>query len=198
MKTDEIVRTGPCAKCPFRNDVPMYLHPGRRAELVRVMEVEGTDFHCHETTEYDDEIEDMVSTSKSSICAGAAIMLIKEGSTTQGMRIAERLFKDISYESMAERTGDRVWTRAEFLAAPAGATAATFTVDEDDCIETCSVVNDGCLAPAGYMGYNGVVRGTEAADNWCAECGEPVCDNCMTGDLCNNCAEWAEEEDNDG
>jgi hypothetical protein len=72
----ELVR--PCAKCPFRRDVPGYLRPGRVAEIATGLE-RGT-FDCH-----------MAPKNNPQHCAGALILLEKKGQPSQMMRIAERL-----------------------------------------------------------------------------------------------------------
>lgn len=80
--------TTPCPKCPFRNDIPAYLTEERvreiEASLVR------SEFPCHKTTEHDDE-GDYVPTGDEMHCAGALILMEKEGRSSQMMRIAERL-----------------------------------------------------------------------------------------------------------
>ena len=45
----------PCSKCPFRTDVPNYLHPERREEIgIAITDHDGT-FPCHETIDYNQE-----------------------------------------------------------------------------------------------------------------------------------------------
>lgn len=78
----------PCAKCPFRNDIPAYLREDRVREIEDSLE--RSEFPCHETTEHDDEGEPMVRGDESH-CAGALILLEKIGRPSQMMRIAERL-----------------------------------------------------------------------------------------------------------
>jgi hypothetical protein len=51
---------------------------------------EGATFSCHKTTKHDDDGEP-VRTRNEMHCAGALILIEKEGWSTQMMRIAERL-----------------------------------------------------------------------------------------------------------
>ena len=80
--------TKPCPKCPFRNDIRPYLTPERVEEIEASLE--RAEFPCHQTVDYDDDGEGCV-TSKSEHCAGALILMEKEGRSSQMMRIAERL-----------------------------------------------------------------------------------------------------------
>lgn len=77
----------PCAKCPFREDIPGYLHPERAHEIATSEEP----FACHETTVYSEETDEMEVTSASQHCAGALILAEKREQPHQMMRIAERL-----------------------------------------------------------------------------------------------------------
>lgn len=84
--------TTPCAKCPFRTNIPAYLR-AERVEEIRAGLVRG-EFPCHNTTESreDDEGYDTRVETKDSIhCAGALILLEKIQEPSQMMRIAERL-----------------------------------------------------------------------------------------------------------
>lgn len=78
----------PCTKCPFRTDIRAYLCRARAREIVRALD--RSDFPCHETVDYDDE-SDGVVTEKSQHCAGALIMLERVNRPSQMMRIMERL-----------------------------------------------------------------------------------------------------------
>jgi hypothetical protein len=80
--------TTPCAKCPFRTDIPPYLTKARVREIERALE--RTEFPCHTTTEHDDESE-YIPSSNEIHCAGALILMEKAGRSSQMMRIAERL-----------------------------------------------------------------------------------------------------------
>jgi hypothetical protein len=84
--------TRPCAKCPFRNDIPGYLSADRVAEiedsLIR------SEFPCHETTrdDEDDSCSGHYTPKGGEIhCAGALILLEKLERPSQMMRISERL-----------------------------------------------------------------------------------------------------------
>lgn len=75
----------PCAKCPFRNDIPPYISAERYVEIVN-----AGSFICHETVDYSDE-GDGQKTDQSQSCAGRMIMLEKMERPDQMMRISERL-----------------------------------------------------------------------------------------------------------
>lgn len=77
----------PCNNCPFRNDIPPYLHPDRINEIV------GVEFACHKTTKHDDDGERMIRVEheKEQHCAGSLIMHEKMEIPHQMMRICERL-----------------------------------------------------------------------------------------------------------
>lgn len=91
--------TSPCAHCPFRRDVPGYLHPERVRELADMLTDDDLSwFACHETT-----------TSKgrstrhrdAAPCAGAMIIQEKRGRTAVVTRIAKAvgLFKKLNMEA---------------------------------------------------------------------------------------------------
>ena len=162
----------PCAKCPFRAKFQGdddYLRPGRRAEIALSV-LEGGEFPCHETVDYDtDDGEPDVSGGEP--CVGLDIVMLRAGVSGQMMRIRERVGM-LNSELLLKRSAPmKMWTWDEV------------TLDDMDDIEgeTCSVVGANCLAPAGYAVGDGVVRGTEflEADEFCHECGEPVCAECM-------------------
>lgn len=79
----------PCARCPFRTDIPAYLHPERVEEIEQGL-VRG-EFPCHETTGAEDEDGDRQHGDNETHCAGALILLEKLDRPSQMMRIAERL-----------------------------------------------------------------------------------------------------------
>lgn len=81
--------TTPCPQCPFRCDIPAYLNKARVREIERSLD-RGT-FPCHKTTTHDDETGEAVHSSDEVHCAGALILMEKEGRASQMMRIAERL-----------------------------------------------------------------------------------------------------------
>lgn len=78
----------PCAKCPFRNDIPAYLREDRVREIQESLE--RSEFPCHQTTEHDAE-GDPVIRGQESHYAGALILLEKLEQPSQMMRIAQRL-----------------------------------------------------------------------------------------------------------
>jgi len=84
----------PCKKCPFRNDIPAFLTPGRAREIADAILRQQQTFACHETivpVEDDTGEGDMAVTPKSQHCAGAMIFLELQDRPNQMMRIAERL-----------------------------------------------------------------------------------------------------------
>lgn len=161
----------PCVKCPFRKDVPIFLRLERREEIRDAIALRDDVFWCHSTVDYEG---DEPSVNSASPCAGAAQAIRQAGGQTQMERIEERL--GIGRPELEDRV--EVWDLDEWVRLAEGSTgdAPVFEVEEG---ETCSVVNSGCEAPAGYAGSGGaVVMGTVFTDGRCSECGEPVCDNC--------------------
>ena len=88
----------PCAKCPFRGDIPGYLSEERAAEIVEDL-LSGASFPCHTTVDYSGEAEDSedrCNLSPSELertehCAGALIFLEFLNQPNQYMRWMERL-----------------------------------------------------------------------------------------------------------
>ena len=70
-------KLGPCDNCPFRSDVPAYIHPERGEEIWDSLE-RGTMFPCHKTVDYDSGDGDGRTTADSKFCAGALILMEKE------------------------------------------------------------------------------------------------------------------------
>lgn len=188
-----VISAAPCAKCPFRKDVPVYLRRDRRREIARSL-VDGGGFSCHASIDYDVEEDEDPDDSNAVMCAGAAKSIMLDGGTTQNMRVAERLGL-ANLDTVAER-GPEVWSLAEWQTLGEGATGDDPAEDEEEEVETCNTVEDGCLAPAGYGGFNGgIAYGTEPADGRCAECDDPLCTACGgEAMLCIMCR----EEDDDG
>lgn len=93
MKFD-LVR--PCPKCPFRRDcTPGWLGRARATEIAdSLLASPGVTFACHETTHFteDEAGEDVYDPNGSEQhCAGAMILVDREGVPNQMLQIAERL-----------------------------------------------------------------------------------------------------------
>lgn len=80
----------PCGNCPFRADRPAFLDRDRAQEIADSLEADAS-FHCHKTLDYDTEDGSGEVTDSSKHCAGALIILEREESPSQMMRIGERL-----------------------------------------------------------------------------------------------------------
>lgn len=80
----------PCGDCPFRSDRPAFLDRDRAQEIADSLEADAS-FHCHKTLDYDTEDGSGEVTDSSKHCAGALIILEREESPNQMMRIGERL-----------------------------------------------------------------------------------------------------------
>lgn len=78
----------PCSTCPFRTDVPPFLHPERAQELKEHLRG-GDEFWCHKTVDYSDE--EGLRVNRTRACAGARATLANEGRTTTLLQITERL-----------------------------------------------------------------------------------------------------------
>lgn len=85
--------TTPCKHCPFRHDIEPYLNPERVEEIEQALV--RSDFPCHKTTVAGEEDEEgntpMLDGTNARHCAGALILMEKEGRPSQMMRIAERI-----------------------------------------------------------------------------------------------------------
>lgn len=79
----------PCKDCPFVKGNTMKLHPERVNELDDGLR--HTTFSCHKTVEYDDEDGEGYDTEDTQHCAGALILLEKEGRPGQMQQIAQRI-----------------------------------------------------------------------------------------------------------
>lgn len=99
MSGYDLVR--PCSNCPFRQDKPFYLDPERAEEIADSLR-RGAEFHCHKTVHYEEERWDEYEGEEGmeayynplgdeQHCAGALIIMEKNGESSQMMRIAERL-----------------------------------------------------------------------------------------------------------
>lgn len=192
------ITAAPCAKCPFRRDVPIYLRADRRAEITDAL-ADGASFPCHQTVRWneDDDGEEWADVEDGVECAGAQKALMDAGGSGQLARIAERLgMADL--DQLAERGAD-VWSLNDWARLAEGSTGdnPTWEVGDADGVSTCNTVNAGCLAPAGTLTPSGaVLEGREEADGECPTCGEGVCSNCAdSAGRCSMCTEEPDEDD---
>ena len=83
----------PCGNmCPFRIDcLKGWLGEKRATEIIDALTREDKTFACHKTVEYDDDDELVLNNPKEQHCAGAMILLEKNGFANQMMRICERI-----------------------------------------------------------------------------------------------------------
>jgi hypothetical protein len=175
----------PCEGCPFRTDVPGYLRRERAQEIAEDL-ANGSEFACHKTTVSDEEFggdgSERVATQDSAFCAGALITMERSGQANQIMRVAERLgLYEHEKLDMYAPVHESLFAFVQHHGDPD-------EVDEDEC---CSVVEDGCHAPAGMLLGGFVVPAERTGPlHECPECGQPVCDACSddTG-LCTYCAD---------
>jgi len=197
MPSTRAISRVPCAHCPFRKDVPIYLRQDRRSEIAKHI-FNGGMFPCHETTKSveDKEGEEYrTTTAKTVECAGSAKAVMAVGGTTQMMRISERL--GLVNLDEIEANGPECWDLNTWPKLAEGATGDSET--QAEAVETCHVVDSGCTAPAGFLGASSaVLDGTDWADFECEICGEWTCENCSDGaGHCNRCIEdgFVEEDD---
>lgn len=100
----------PCKDCPFRKDVPRYLHP-QRYETLGLDLINGASFHCHKTVDYtqatlgEDGGRDG-NVSEASLCAGAQIWLENMGMSMQAVQIAHRL---LGHPIPEFKSRDSIW-----------------------------------------------------------------------------------------
>lgn len=197
------VKRNPCAKCPFRADVPNYLRRGRRRDIYAATQ-RGEDFYCHKTVDYSHENDDGETepdTSAASLCAGAMLLFTRDGYEPAGQlaRIAVRLDRGLCDALDACTTPTR--SLASWLDGPdddRNDPDPNLDDEEIDDGRYCNTVDAGCTAPAGWASAGGAIANDDAwAENDCADCGEPVCDACSHPDpdsdsdgvLCGGCAE---------
>lgn len=198
----------PCSNCPFRTDITPYIRTERAKEIVEGLS-QGT-FSCHKTVDYEaldgmeeDEVETR-SLAGEKFCAGAMIMMHKQGRVGQMGRIAARLgmYNPDNLDLEAPVFGSSL----AFIEAQIGGREHPDTDTEEEEHETCHCVGPSCEWPAGFMTGAGAVRGDtppEALET-CPQCGEYTCDSCFTTSkenpdqaICLDCAEWEEDEDED-
>lgn len=169
----------PCQHCPFRERYlgdRDYLRPGRRLEIVKSV-MNGGSFPCHETVEHDDDGEYVPGTEGESDCVGLDIMMLRHGLTGQMLRIRERIGLLDPARLLAKSKRVKLWTWAD--------------VQDDAAMEgeCCSICDEGCEAPAGWLLGGNVVEGVTTTDNLCPVCGEHVCYSCMDSPA-HECAEY--------
>ena len=88
MKFD-LVR--PCGECPFRTDRPPFIRAGKVREVLGGAKAwPSVSFACHKTVDYGRGNKGRVRPN-SQHCAGAAIVLMRDGQPNQAMQLAERL-----------------------------------------------------------------------------------------------------------
>lgn len=172
------IQARPCKTCPF-TDREFGLRDERRAEIVETLRSDGS-FFCHSTVDYDGDSDGVVTTD-SQLCVGAMVLCERDGFLPQLARIQERLVKRtieydgtrVVYESLDDFVGD-----VEMEGDP------------------CSVVNPGCVAPAGFFNMNGSISaGAEAAEFECYVCGEAVCGSCSVERAGRRLCGWCDESD---
>lgn len=155
----------PCPHCPFRTDRPGYLRRARAAEIAQDLE-RGHAFACHETTVDDDDEFERHVTADSQQCAGALIVLEREGRSTQLQRIAERL------GSTAELD----------MSAPVAESLEMFVRHHEPEVEEhepCEIAGPHCTAPAGWMEGGTIVENyAPEPTTSCPYCGSYVCEAC--------------------
>lgn len=81
----------PCSNCPFRTgDEAVRLSRDRAQGIADYLRSNQGDFHCHKTIDVDESGAPEIA-AKTATCAGALVVLEKEGTSTQRMRVAEAL-----------------------------------------------------------------------------------------------------------
>ena len=200
----------PCKDCPFRTDVAPYL-TGKRAQEIATSLAQGSDFPCHKTTVpvEDEDGSDRMATSDSKMCAGALIMMEKQGTPNQLMRIMGRLGvynpDNLDMESpVCGSTVDFVRHHSKSMSEWATGVDPDEDDDEEGTPDSCHCVGPGCEAPAGYMVNGSAVPNAGPHDTTlCPSCGEWTCNECWSWVpsrdemLCLDCAEY-ENGDDDG
>lgn len=203
----------PCAHCPFRTDVEVYLRADRAREIADSLR-QGSGFPCHETTASDPEDDSSRMVVDTTIeCAGALIVQEKAGQPNQQMRIAERLgIYDPSRLDMEAPVPDSLsaWVR-RYVEVEEGAIPTVEVRSSDGTVEVlefehCGVVDTDCEDPAGYGFGSGADENSDTPtcnplEDICQPCGTPACPACRVdnpdgdGYLCVFCAEGETEEE---
>lgn len=157
----------PCKHCPFRSNIKGYLRKDRVVEIAQSV-IAGQFFPCHKTTEeFEDEDgeSDLQATENSAQCAGAEIFAAHHGASSQMSRIAERLGMKVAKLDMRAKVCKSL---SEMVVVHCGKEEG----------ETCEIVGDDCIAPAGYSCGSGAIEGVEYVTTTCSACGRYVCDGC--------------------
>lgn len=192
------VAYSPCAKCPFRKDVPIYLNIERRQQIVEDV-TDGAPFWCHQSVEFyeDEDGYDEPDTTDSVECAGAVKALLQSGGSSQMSRISQRL--GMADLDKTETSPVEVWRLDDWnrLAMEATGDKPVWEIGDEDGVRTCVYVGPNCTAPAGYLTASGAaVHGLEEAEYECEGCGEPVCEGCIRSDgCCGFCSEVEGDEE---
>lgn len=195
MTTDRLIAAAPCARCPFRRDVPIYLRTGRRREIAAAL-ARGESFPCHAQVDYSHEDDDgrtVPDSSRASMCAGAVAAIAHDGGSHQFERWADRLGEDVS---RVVEPPVPVWGLVEWQRLAEGATGDDPAEDDEE-VEPCAQSDAGCLAPAGVLGSGGAIEvGGKSADGRCVDCDEPLCSACADANgRCYDCARWAKDDE---
>lgn len=106
----------PCPDCPFRKDVFGFLGRFRAEQIAESIGFLGQSFTCHKSNDYNSETGEAVITERSRHCAGAALLLEKEGKLNQPMQVAIRLGcynqpigKELVFDSLVEFIEHHDW-----------------------------------------------------------------------------------------
>lgn len=184
----------PCANCPLLvSEERVNLRSARIMEIHNYLTAaQGGSFPCHKTAAHDDDGEYTPKPDESH-CAGGLIYALAQESPNQLTRVALRLgvldadallkHRDLVFPSVG------AWLKH-------AVDAEDYERERDETVP-CSAVFDGCYAPAGYIGADGIEDGIESAEYTCDGCGEPVCGNPRCSSLinpnrrlCAFCWEW--------
>lgn len=88
----KLVMPKPCLHCPFRKDVlggGKFIRGARARQIAEELR-RGWSFSCHRTVHHDDD-GDPIDREGELHCAGAAIVLERDGTPNQLMQLAQRL-----------------------------------------------------------------------------------------------------------
>lgn len=186
----------PCANCPLlRSKKRVSLRAGRIREIHNhLVGPQGGSFPCHKTVKQEDRGDEDDDTSYTPTpneqhCAGGLIYALAQDNPNQLTRVAMRL-RLFDPDELLKQKKKVFGSLHEWLETAVDYDAYQAERDE---VVTCSIVDDGCEAPAGYLSDGGVVEGDESAEFECYVCGEPVCGACSSivkdRRTCNYCNE---------